>query len=89
MKTKIFLPIMASILILGVIGLSDASKVYGHGTIDQSFTGPFDAGFALSEPAGQTFTTTASNLVGVDIFLFSVTGETLDVARRTEIRFRF
>jgi len=48
-----------------------------HGNVDQSFTGPFtqlasvEPGFI---PSGQTFTPTASNLIGVDVFVGSFTG---------------
>ena len=66
------LKIWMVLLLLGISGLmilSNSSKVYGHGTIDQSFTGPYIQGLGLFDPAGQTFTPTASNLVGVDIFL--------------------
>jgi len=52
----------------------------GHGLVDQGYTGPWNTGSApfgaisfgtgpTVQPAGQTFTPTASELTGVDIFL--------------------
>jgi len=58
---------IASILILS----STIPGVMGHGNEDQSFTGPYNLNMGLFPPAGQTFTPTASDLSGVDIFLSS------------------
>jgi len=61
--------VLLFLAISGLMIFTSSSKVYGHGTIDQSFTGPYIQSFGLFDPAGQTFTPTVSNLVGVDIFL--------------------
>jgi hypothetical protein len=73
----------ALILVTGMIGSAFAQLVGSssfsssmiftpsHGNFDQSFTGPFPQ-VAFIEPqtiiTGQTFTPSASNLVGVDVF---------------------
>ena len=43
-----------------------------HGNVDQSYTGPFNTDGGIGPfffPAGQTLTASATNLVGVDIFV--------------------
>jgi len=48
-----------------------------HGNVDQSFTGPFSQLGSVEPafiPSGQTFTPTASNLIGVDVFVGSFFG---------------
>jgi len=70
MKGKWAIPVLASILILGTLGLPQS--VFSHGNIDQSFTGPCTGGglnVNAFVPAGQEFTPTVSNLASVDLFL--------------------
>jgi len=68
-------PVIVGILIISLT-LPD---VMGHGNVDQSFTGPYNLDLGLFPPAGQTFTPTAPNLVGVDIFLSSTAQQTRSV----------
>jgi len=65
---KWLVAIAFSVLLLVPLG---AQNAFAHGTVDQSFTGPF-AGFGsvtTFEAFGQEFTPTVSSLVAVDVFL--------------------
>jgi len=72
---RVVLPIIVSIVIIGLIILPQVTNVMGHGSVDQSFTGPFNiattiwTGIANFQPIGQEFTPSTSDLVAVDIIV--------------------
>jgi len=62
---------MLGLFLIGSLGLPDA---FGHGIMDQSFTGPTNVALQIELgvgllPIGQEFTPTANNLIGVDVIL--------------------
>lgn len=65
----------AVLIILATLVLSSMPVVSGHGTVDQSFAGPFPF-LVRPGPQGQSFTPTASNLVAVDLVLCGPRGVT-------------
>jgi len=73
--SRIVISVIVGVLILGLT----IPGVMGHGNVDQSFTGPYNLDVGLFPPAGQTFTPTASDLSGVDIFLSSSVLQTRSV----------
>ena len=73
--SRIVISVIVGVLILGLT----IPGVMGHGNVDQSFTGPYNLDLGLFTPAGQTFTPTASDLSGVDIFLSSSVLQTRSV----------
>ncbi len=72
MQKKVFATGLATLLIASLL-LAPVSPSFGHGIVDQSFVGSFiGPGGSSSEAFGQSFTPTADNLIGVDIFFFLV-----------------
>jgi len=69
-------------VIIGLIILPQVTNVMGHGSVDQSFTGPFNqalsiwTGFPDFQPIGQEFTPSISDLAAVDLIVFDTVGGT-------------
>jgi len=68
-KSAISILLVSSILLASQT--LQAQEAYGHGSIDQSFTGPgTDLQQIVShQPLGQEFTPTVDNLIAVDLFI--------------------